>query len=283
MRKPTRRLFPTILTGLAITLAGGAVFASSAPAAADSPVHILVLKEQGVGSAATGQGYIDALMGRVASVNGWSSAVGKYATTRAAAKTWVKSHDPHFGILSLGAFLELRGSASLEIIGKANVIGAGGREYHVVSKDHTSLAGCKGKTLATNHAGDGKFVDKVVSGADFDLADFTVVEQSRPMQPINAVARGEAACALIDDAQLESLAKGEHKDSVKSVWASKKLPPMVIVAFPSAPAAEKSTFKSKLADVCKDDGKAVCKQSGIAALEAGGAKDYEAVIAAYGG
>jgi hypothetical protein len=271
------------LTGLAVALAGGAVLAPSAPAAADAPVHILVLKEQGVGSAATGQGYIDGLMGRVAGVNGWSSAVGKYATTRAAAKSWAKSHDPHFGILSLGAFLEMRTAASLEIVGKANVAGAGGREYHVVSKDQTTLAGCKGKTLATNHAGDGKFVDKVVSGADFDLSEFTVVEQARPMQPINAVARGEAACALIDDAQLESLAKGEHKATVKSVWASKKLPPMVIVAFPSAPAGEKSTFKAKLGDVCKDDGKQVCKQAGIAALESGSSKDYEAVIAAYGG
>jgi hypothetical protein len=250
--------------------------------AADGTVHVLVIKEQGVGSAAQAQPYVDRLVAAAGKVNGWAAAAGKYATTREAAEAVIHGDDPHYGIMSLGAFLGLRGKHKLEVLGKAEVGQAGGREYHLISKTATDLAGCKGKTLASNHTGDVKFVEKVVANGSFAVADFTLVATTRPVQTLKKVISGEAVCALIDDAQFAELAKIEGGAAVKSVWKSARLPPMVVVAFPSAPAAERTAFKASLGKVCSGDSKSACSEVGIKDLSAAGNSDYQAVITAYG-
>jgi len=249
--------------------------------AGDGSVNILILKEHGVGSASTAQEYVDKLVARVAKQNSWTAAAGKYVTSRSAGKTYIKESDPHFGILSLGAFLDLRGAHKLEVVGTAEVAGGGGRQYFVVSASETTLAGCKGKTLGTDHGDDVRFIDKVVGKSDFSLSDFTVEDTRRPMKTVNAVARGEVACALIDDAQQASIAGVEGGDAVKVVWSSEKLPPMVVVAFPSAPAAERTSFKANLGSVCSGDGASACKEVGLSSLAKGDESLYADVIADY--
>ena len=246
-------------------------------------VKVLVLKEHGVGSAAQAQGFIDKVMGRVAELNGFASAVGKYATTRMAAKTYVTTQKPDFGIVSLPAFLALRSSHGLTVIGTADVMDAGGRRYHVVGPAGGNLASCRGKRLATDHADDPRFLEKVVSGGDFKLADFQLVKTRRPVQTLKKVTRGEADCALIDDAQLDYLPRLEGGDALKSLWKSSELPPMAVVAFPGATKAEIGSFKKNLAKVCTGGGKSACNEAGIRALKPAGEGSYSKVIAAYGG
>jgi hypothetical protein len=260
----------------------GLVLTAGAAQAADGSVNVLVIKEQGVGSAAQAQPYVDRLVATAAKVSGWTAASGKYATNREGAEEYIHTADPHFAFMSLGAFLGLRGKHKLDVIGKAEVSQAGGRQYHIVSKNAADLAGCKGKTLASNHTDDARFAEKVVAGGAFLLADFTLVPTKRPVQTLKKVTSGEAECALIDDAQLAELAKIEGGAAVKSVWKSEKLPPMVVVAFPSAPAAERTTFKAALGKVCSGEGKAACSEVGIKDLSAAGASDYAAVVTAYG-
>jgi hypothetical protein len=268
---------------LAAVLPGLFVGLSPAPAAAaDGTVHVLIVKEQGVGSAAQAQPYVDKLVGVAGKLNGWAAALGKFATTREAAEEYIHGSDPQFGILSLGAFLALRGRHQLAVVGQAEVGFGNGQEYHIVSKNQTAVAGCKGKTLASNHAEDTRFVDKVVANGAFAVADFTLVATKRPVQTIKKVIAGEAECALIDDAQFAELARIEGGAAVKSVWKSDKLPPMVVVAFPSAPAAARETFKGKLSQVCGGEGKAACSEVGIKALKSASNKEYDAVIKAYG-
>ena len=274
MRQTTRNVAAAaLLATLALT-----------PLAADAgegPINIMILKEHGVGSASTAHEYVDKLVARVAKQNSWTSAAGKYVTSRSAGKTYIKESDPHFGILSLGAFLDLRGAHKLEVVGTAEVAGGGGRQYFVVSASETTLAGCKGKVLGTDHGDDVHFIDKVVGKSDFSLSDFTVEDTRRPMKTVNAVARGEVACALIDDAQQASIAGVEGGDAVKVVWSSEKLPPMVVVAFPSAPAAERTSFKANLGSVCSGDGASACKEVGLSSLAKGDESLYADVIADY--
>ena len=125
-----------------------------------------------------------------------------------------------FGIMSLAAFLALRKQHGLSVIGQADVSAKGGRQYHLVSKSEGSLAGCKGKTLASNHLDDRPFVDGVVSGGEFKLSDFTLDETRRPVQTLKKVIDGEAACALIDDAQLAEMKGVSGGEALKSVWKS---------------------------------------------------------------
>ena len=93
-------------------------------ASAGEPVGVVVLKEHGAGSASSAQGYIDALMAVVAKRNNWADgATGKYFTKRDAASSWAKANHPHYGIMSLAAFLALRGEHGLTVVGQATVSG----------------------------------------------------------------------------------------------------------------------------------------------------------------
>ncbi|MEZ4313035.1 MAG: hypothetical protein R3F14_33855, partial [Polyangiaceae bacterium] len=84
-----------------------------------------------------------------------------------------------------------------------------------------------------------------------------------------------------DDAQLAELANVEGAGSIKSVWKSDKLPPMVVVSFQSASADEKKGFQSALSKICEGDGKDVCKEVGISALKSAAVSDYQTVLTAY--
>ncbi len=271
-------LGPFLLFAAAFVTAFGAECAR----AGDSPVGIIVIKEHGVGSQALAQPYLDKFVALAADLNGWDHAEGKYFTSRTAAEPYIDTEKPHYGILGLAAFLSMRKNYDLTVLGQVAVSLAGGRQYHVISRDAKDLAGCKGKTLASDHADDARFIDRVVAGKAFTLTDFTIVPTQRPLQTIKKVVAGEAVCALIDEAQLGELEHLEGADVVHSVWHSAELPPMAVVAFASAPTAERRKFVENLDKVCEDDGKTACGEVGIESLEAASAADYATVVAAYG-
>jgi hypothetical protein len=244
-------------------------------------VDIVVLKEHGVGSPSLAQPYLDRFIAIAAEQNDWDGAKGQYFNNRSAAEVFVQTQHPHYGIFSLPAFLALRPKYKLAVIGQVAVSLAGGRQYYLISKSATDLAGCKGKTLASDHTDDPHFIEHVVAGRAFTLADFTIVQTQRPLQTIKKVISGEATCALIDDAQLAELPHLEGADGLRTAWKSAELPPMVVAAFPAAPATERQRFQEHLADLCDGDGQSACAEVGIVSLKAAGAADYAAVVAAY--
>lgn len=259
----------------------GALGLTATQAGAGDTVGVLVLKEHGVGSAAQAQPYVEKFVAMAAKQNGWAGAKGQYHTTRNNADAFISAEKPHYGILSLAAFLDYRGKHNVEVIGSAQVARSGGQQYYLISKSASDLAGCKGQSLASDHADDPKFIEKVVAKGAFKLGDFTLVKTTRPVQTIKKVIGGDATCALVDDAQLAEVGKIEGGSAVKSVWSSDKLPPMVVVAFPSAPAAEKKGFQSSLGKLCEGEAKASCTEVGILSLKSAGASDYASVVDAY--
>jgi hypothetical protein len=44
------------------------------------------------------------------------------------------------------------------------------------------------------------------------------------------------------------------------VWQSAQLPPMVVTAFPTAPADERNRFQENLANLCDNEGQSACAQ-----------------------
>lgn len=253
------------------------------PARAEgTTVGILVLKEHGVGSQALAQPYIDRFVALAAVQNGWGEAKGQYFTNRSAAEAFIQEQKPHYAILSLAAFLALRGRYRFDVIGEAEVSLAGGRQYSLISKSAKDLAGCKGKVLASDHIDDARFIERVVARGQFTLADFTPVQTQRPLQTIKKLVNDEATCALVDDTQLAELSHIEGVEGVRAVWTSAKLPPMTVVALPAAPAAERKRFQENLKKVCDAERQSACGEVGIVSLTAAGAKNYEAVVAAYG-
>jgi hypothetical protein len=257
-------------------------FAFVPPAAADDPIRILVLKEHGVGSPTLAQPYLNSFVANAAKRNEWGEAKGQYYVTRAAAEEFIASQKPHYGIMSLAAFLDFRIKYGLEVLGKVAVSLVGGEQYFLISKTATDLAGCKGKKLASDHTTDQRFIEKVVARGDFVLKDFELVPTQRPLQTIKEVISGNADCALIDDAQMAELSKLPGGSEVKTAWKSEKLPPMVVTAFPTAPTAERQRFQSNFSKVCDADTKPACAEVGISSLDMASAADYAEVVAAYG-
>jgi hypothetical protein len=258
------------------------LLAVSARAGDVARVSIVVLKEHGLGNQALAQPYLDKMVGIAAKQNGWPGVNGKYFTVRSAADAFIKSENPHYGILSLSSFLALRETYKLEVIGRVTVSLAGGRRYFLISRTAADLAGCKGQTLATDHADDPRFVDRVVLAGQAKLSDFKLSATQRPLQTIKAVLNGEAVCALVDDAQRDQLEHLENKDGARSVWQSAELPPMPVVAFPTAPKDEREKFKANLDAVCRGDGNAACGEVGVDDLARAEPSDYAAVVSAYG-
>jgi hypothetical protein len=249
---------------------------------ADQDVHILVFMENGIGSAAQAQPHIDALVGIAAAENGWGSAKGKYVTRRKSADKYIDKKSPEFGIISLGGYLAMREPRGLVVIGVADVARAGGRRYHLVSSSASGVSSCKGKKLATNHASDRVFIDNVVAGGSFTLSDFTLVETRRPVQTIKKVIKGKAACALIDNAQLDELPHIDGAAGIKSVWSSKELPPMAVVSFSGTSSAMRAKFKSTLGSLCSGAGKKTCNKVGIRSFNPATDSVYASQVAAYG-
>jgi hypothetical protein len=272
---PVRRAAPAVAALVTLTTL------LSTPAQAET-VGILVLKEHGVGSPSLAQPYLDRFVALAAEQNDWSEAKGVYYTNRNAAEAYIQEQKPHYAILSLAPFLALKDKYHLQVIGQVAVTLVGGKQYYLISKHAKDLAGCAGKTLATDHADDVRFINRVVADGKFKLADFKVLQTQRPLQTIKKVLDNQADCALVDDAQQSELSHLEGADGVRPVWSSAELPPMVVVAFPNAPADERTRFQGNLSNICEDDGKSACAEVGIVSLKAANAKDYAAVVAAYG-
>ena len=275
----------TVVGPFALVAAAFLLLVKAAPvtAQADSTVvWILVVKEHGVGSPTTVQPYLDRFVAIAAKRNGWADAKGQYYNNRNAAEAFIQTHHPHYGIFSLPAFLALQAKYKLEVIGQVAVSLAGGRRYYLISQSAPDLAGCKGRVVASDHADDARFIERVVAGRTFALADFTVGETQRPLQTIKKVINGEAACALVDDAQLAELPHLQGADGLRAVWQSDELPPMVVSAFPEASADERRRFQENLAELCDKEAQSICAEVGIVSLKAASASAYAAVIAAYG-
>jgi phosphonate ABC transporter substrate-binding protein len=205
---------------------------------------------------------------------------GRYFAERAPALDFVRQEKPEFGIFSLAAFLSLKSSLSLSVVGEVQAPKAGGTQYFLVGKGIGALEACTGHRVATTFAADAKFIDRVVARGAFKLADFTLVDAHRPLEPLKLVLRGEAECALIDDAQLEASRHIEQGDELKSVWHSAELPGMAVVAFPRADAAAVATFKKTLGGLCSDAREA-CATVGIERIRPAADERYRAALDAF--
>jgi hypothetical protein len=258
------------------------VGAPATAGAVEGPVRLFVLREHGVSSATVAQPYLDKFVALAAAKNGWPGGQGSYLASRPAVEEYIRVQDPHYAILSLAAFLALRGPHGLDVLGQVALSLPGGRRYHLISRSAADLAGCKGKPLASDHASDPRFVERVIAGGQFALADFQLQPTRRPLQTIRAVLDGTAACALVDDAQLAELPKIPGTEGVRAVWSSAELPPMVVVAFPAASAEERELFRSSLAPLCAEEGKKICAEVGIVSIAPAAEADYASLVDAYG-
>jgi hypothetical protein len=256
----------------------------AASAHAGDVVKVLVLKEHGVGTSSAAQPYLDKFIANAAQANGWDpSSSGRYVTSRADAQAYIGSDSPRYAIVSLPAFGPLRKAYNLEVVGEAKTDG-GGEQYFIISTTLGSLDECKGKKLATDHVETGddqKFIEKVVAAGAFTMGNFDVQKVKRYGQAASKLLNGEVECALVHEAQLADARKMPNGGTIKTAWQSAKLPGMPIVAFPSAPAGERATFKSSLTNICSGGGASVCQAVGLLSAQASSNATFQSVINAF--
>lgn len=273
----------SLLTTLAAAPMPAAAAGDDAGASGDD-VNFLVLRENGTGSAAQAEPYVAEMLGVVYRLAGWGDEADfAYETTRKKAKAYIDKEHPEFGIVTFGAFLGLRKAHGLTPLGVADAVGSGGGHYYIISREASDLAGCKGKTLASNHLDDEKFVDNVISAGAFKLADFEVVKTRRPVQTLKKVTRDEATCALIDHAQFEALQKLDGHEGVHTVWFSREFPSYVVVSFKGASDEQTKALRDNIDKVCTGDDKKSCERAGVTKLAKVGADEYKDHVDEYGG
>jgi len=269
-----------IALGSLAWLVSCALLSIAAAAPAIPARTFVVLREYGVGTASRAQPYLDELLRAVAEQNHWPKATGRYFAERPPALTFVRAQNPDFGIFSLPAYLALKDTLSLSVIGEVAAPQAGLRQYFLVSKQAQTLQSCLGHRLATTFSADPKFIDRVVAAGAFKLADFTLVAAQRPLEPLKQVIRDEADCALIDDAQLAATAHIERGSELHKAWHSAELPGMAVVAFPRTDAAAVKSLKQSLPGLCTK-AKQACESVGIDLIRASNDERYRPLLARY--
>jgi len=275
------RLFLAVVGPVLGSYLGSRPALAAPPSASAAPPRtFVVLREHGAGTPSSAQPHLDRLLAVVGEQNHWPQVSGRYFNERPAALEFVRQQKPEFGILSLAAFVSLKASLSLTVIGEVVAPKAGGTRYSLVSKRGQAVEKCAGRRVATTYASDPKFIDRVVSGGAFRLADFTVIEARRPLEPLKQVLRGEADCALIDDAQLEAARHIEQGAEIAPLWQSAELPGMAVVAFPRASGVSVASLKASLGTLCSKATDA-CKNVGIDRIQQSSESRYQAVVAAY--
>ncbi len=275
-----RKLLHRAMRALPQVCLGIALLMSVRPSPAAPPRAFVVLFEHGIAAPSRAQPYVDELLAALAQQNQWPKPLGRYFSERTPALDFIQKERPSFGMLSLGAFLALKGSLGLTVVGEVVAPKAGGRQYFLVSKRASALEGCKQHPLSSLFSADAKFVERVVAAGAFRLADFSLVEARRPLEPLKQVLRGEAECALIDDAQLEATRHIEQGGELKTIWRSAELPGMPVVAFSGADPGAVTSFKQSLGALCTK-AKQACTNVGIEQLRSSDAARYKALTDAY--
>ena len=69
--------------------------------------------------------------------------------------------------------------------------------------------------------------------------------------------------------------------ALQTVWTSKKLPPMAVVAFGPVDAKTRSRFKKGLSKICSGGGETTCKEAGISSLSPASDADYAGLFRRY--
>lgn len=222
------------------------------------------------GDSAQAQPYVDKLAGHLETTLGWpaKSVKGTFFSSKKEATAGVAQTQPGFGFIEPTLYYELREAQKLSPLAGVQSAELNTTKLHVVVKNpaYKSLDDLKGKKVHTTLADYPRYLGNVILGgkgpADklFELKQIGAVTKGA-----RAVLRGDADATLLDDAQLAEMKKLEGGAELRSIYESKPLPPLVVVAFgPALTDAEKKNLTKVLLEMCGTaKGGEVCKEMRI--------------------
>jgi ABC-type phosphate/phosphonate transport system substrate-binding protein len=187
----------------------------------------------------------------------------------------IQKLSPGFAVVSHQMYFDHRREMKMQVIASMELQEGALSRYHVVAKRDggpAKVADLAGRSLASPFLKEIRFVERVLLGGGLALGpgDGQVhpVHVRQPLAALRKVARGEADAALIDEpvlAQLPSLPFGAE---LHAIHASEKLPPLPVVAFGTAAAADRTAMSKAILTLCAGaEGPALCKTLRVAAVE----------------
>lgn len=230
------------------------------------------------------KGPMERLGAQIARKGGWARATGALYTRPAALVRALQdgARKPDALLLPLSSYLALRASnpawkSTWKASHEVSLLSPQQGQFFLVTDDPKRRS-CDRARVATHHLDDSPFVTQVVAGKDKVLGKVDWVKQRRPIQVLKTLLRGQAECALIDQAQLTAAKQLPGGDALKVLWTSKKLPSMVVVL-------QKQTrgWGKVLRSLCRDASAPVCQEVGLqgfSKLSSSRVKSIEALYAA---
>lgn len=267
-------------------LAAGLVIptAQAKPSKAPASTSFAVLYPFAGAQGDQAKGPMERLGTQVASQGGWSLATGTLFTRSTALARALQggASQPDALLLPLSSYLALRANnpawaSSWKASHEVSLLSPQQGQFFLVTDD-PKRSSCDGASVATHHLDDSPFVTQVVGGKGKALAKVSWVKQRRPIQVLKTLLRGQAECALVDQAQLSAAKQLPGGNAIKVLWTSKKLPSMVVVL-------QKQTrgWGKVLRSLCRGASAPVCQEVGLqgfSKLSASRIKSIEALYAA---
>ena len=254
----------SILSALARSLATALLLAAAA-SAAEGPVRLFVLREHGVTAVTLAQPYLDRFVALAAAQNGWPTAQG-YLPHQPARRGGVHPQgaaplrDPLAAVVpGAAAAAPPRGDRPRRGV----ALGRAALPPDQPQRRRTSPA-ARASPLATDHADDPRFVDRVVAAGQFTPRR---LRAPRDASPAPDHPRGDRRPGGLRPDRRRP-ARGARSTSpapsdVRPVWSSEELPQMVVAAFPDTPVAEEHhEFRAEPASALRRGGQGDLRRGG---------------------
>lgn len=266
---------------------GAWVLGAAAPAQAGPHDFVAYVTRLG-GDSDVAQPYIAKFTRYVEGEMGWAagSAVGKFFSGRKDAQTFIDAQKPSFGLMEPALYAELRKDQGLDPLVQVVSPDLNTARLVLVVKDPAikNLDDLKGKRMFTQLSDVPRYLSKIVFGGKVDAATFFVLKPTKQaMRGVYAVVRGDAEAALLDEGQFEAAKKIEGGGTLRALYVSPPLPPLVLAALPKhLAAADRPKLAKVLLTMCGTaSGADICKEMRITRFAPVDGATWKALQAGY--
>lgn len=214
---------------------------------------------------------------------GWSAETlrGVYETEAAACAASYRRDAPKLIVADLPTYLAQRRAWALRPL--AHLGAANAQRYYLLVRagGPRTVAALAGQPIVSVLT-DARFVARVVLGGKLRERDLALRPITRPLQGLRAVARGQAAAALVDEATYRYLGQLQLDATLESLYASPALPGLtLLLSGKDAGQALEGRVRKALPELCRGAGAELCKTFSVPAFVAAAPAALRRIEATY--
>ncbi|MCB9554794.1 MAG: PhnD/SsuA/transferrin family substrate-binding protein [Deltaproteobacteria bacterium] len=228
-------------------------------------IKLLICYVGAPGSTQQAQPVVNQFIARLEQAAGWpkGSVDSRFVVSPKQCDAAAAALKPMFVVMDLPSFLGRQRAWQLKALGHMGA--ADSQRYHVVvgPSGPAKVAALKGKQLVTTLAYAPEFVSRIVLGGKLAPKDLTLVASRRQLRGLRAVARGQAAATIVDDAAYRHIAELKLGVALKSIHKSPGLPGLILASRGRVEVRLLKAIAGAMPKLCKDEGAKVCLSFGV--------------------